>query len=299
VAAERYVDLDAPIYADVFAAARAVLDDRKAGRLSVGLEQSQLPVALTERIATFFEGQPLVDISRDMGLVRMVKTPEEIRRIRHAIACTTKAHATFRAGAKPGATDRELYRMTATSMIEGGAEEAKFIYLGMGPTRYAANARFLTGYALRAGDFLRADLGASWLGYGADFVRCYVLGKPSKRQAEVWSRLVEAELDLGHSIRIGETGGDIHARGTDAIGRHLEKFPREFVGHGLGLVFNEEPRMNAGNAVQVEAGTVYCTELSYYLDDGVRLHVEDMFLITEAGTELLTRDCPRELEIPI
>ena len=57
--------------------------------------------------------------------------------------------------------------------------------------------------------------------------------------------------------------------------------------------------MSADNRVPVEPGTVYCTELSYYLEDGVRPHVEDMFVITENGVELLTRDCPHDLVIPL
>jgi len=299
IAAEKHVDLNVDLYDDLFAAATAALADRKLSKISVGTEGDQLPVNFAKRLEGFFSGQRLVDISRDLGLVRMVKTPEEIRRIRYAVDCTTKAHASFRAAARPGVTDRELYRVAATRMIEEGAEEAKFIFLGMGPTRYAANARFQTGYALKPGDFFRTDMGASYLGYGADFVRSYVLGLPTKRQQEVWSRLVEAEIALGQSVRIGETGDEIYQRGTREIGRHLDRFPREFVGHGIGLVFNEEPRMSAGNRVPIEAGTVFCAELSYYVENGVRLHVEDMFLMTEDGVEMLTRDCPRDLTVPI
>jgi Xaa-Pro aminopeptidase len=299
IAAEKSTDLSKVLYDDVFAAAAAVLTERKAKKLSVGIESGQLSVGLLKRLTEFFDGWRLVDISRDMGLVRMVKTPEELRRIRKAIACTIKAHESFRAAVKPGVTDRELYRVTATRMIEEGAEEAKFIFLGMGPTRYAANARFLSGYALQPGDFLRADLGASCLGYGADFVRSYVLGQATRHQQDVWARLVEAELELGHSIRVGETGAEVYERGIRAVAPYLEGFPREFVGHGIGLVLNEEPRMSAENRVPFEAGTVYCTELSYYLEDGVRQHVEDMFLLTEHGVELLTRDCPRDLVIPL
>ena len=298
VAAERRIDLDVPLFDDVFSAAASVLADRGVKTATIGTEGSQLPVSLGTRLDRFLAGHRLVDVSRDLGLVRMVKTPEEVRRIRAAVDCTMKAHESFRAAARPGVSDRELYLAAAMRMLEEGSEAAKFIFVGTGPTRYAANARFPTGHLLQRGDFLRADLGASFLGYGADFVRSYFLGDAARRPREVWSRLCEAEVELGQSVRIGETGGDIYQRGLAAISSHLDRFPREFVGHGIGLILNEEPRMDASNRVEVEPGTVYCTEFSFYLDDGVRLHVEDMFLITEQGVEMLTRDCPRDLVIP-
>jgi Xaa-Pro aminopeptidase len=299
LAAELYTDLPDPIHADVFAAASAVLADRSAKVKSVGIEEGQLTISLVQKLKAFFAGQQVVDISTDMGLVRMVKTPEEVRRIRRATRITSLAHETFLAAARPGVTDRDLYKLTAARMIAEGAEEAKFIFAGMGPTRYAANARFLTDYSLKAGDFLRVDMGASYLGYGADFVRCYILGEPDRTTRDAWKALVDVELELGHSIHAGETGGQIYARGVQMIEKYLPKFPREFVGHGIGLVFNEQPRMSAGNNVPIEPGTVYCAELSYYLDGGVRLHVEDMFVLSDNGAEMITADCPRELAIPV
>jgi Xaa-Pro dipeptidase len=298
VAAEKYTDLTDGLYDDVFGAAAAVLKDRGLKKFSVGTEGAQLTVDFSKKVNAFFGSQRIVDVSRELGIVRMVKTPEEVRRIRRAADITTKAHATFRSAVKVGVSDRELYAATLKSMINEGAEEAKFMFLGMGPTQYAANARFCTGYQLKAGDFLRADMGASYIGYGADFVRCYILGTPTPRQRDVWSWLVDTEIELANSIRIGETGGEIYARGVRMIEKHLDKFPREFVGHGIGLVFNEEPRMNAGNRVPIEAGTVFCIELSYYLEGGVRLHVEDMYSLTEGGIEMLTRECARDLAIP-
>ena len=57
--------------------------------------------------------------------------------------------------------------------------------------------------------------------------------------------------------------------------------------------------MHQGNRVEMEPGVVYCTEFSYYLEGGVRLHTEDMYLITERGSEMLTEDCPRDLVVPV
>ena len=55
-------------------------------------------------------GNTLVDVALDMDIVRMVKTPEEIRRLRAATEITVKAHESFRAAIKPGNTDEDLTR---------------------------------------------------------------------------------------------------------------------------------------------------------------------------------------------
>jgi Xaa-Pro aminopeptidase len=106
-------------------------------------------------------------------------------------------------------------------------------------------------------------------------------------------------MELGLSIKLGETGGDIFRRGYAMISRHLENFPREFVGHSIGLASHEEPRMNEVNRVEVEPDTVYCIEYSYY-SEGVRFHTEETFLIDEGGkVECWTTDCPRDLIVPV
>ena len=297
--AERYTDLDVPLYADFFDAARAVFADRGLKKMSIGTEGDQLSVDFSRQLNTFLEGHKIVDVSRDMGLVRMVKTDEEIRRLRLATEWTVKAHESFHQAIRPGTTDWDLYRTAANRMIDEGSEAPNFIFIGMGPTRFAANARFPTGHVLKEGEFLRVDMGANCLGYGADFVRCYFLAHCTSRQQDVWNWLNEVEMEVGSSIKPGVTGGEIFERGAKLIARHLPDFPREFIGHGIGLVSNEEPRMAKGNRVEFEPGTVYCTEFSYYLDGGVRLHTEDMYLISETGVEMLTESCPRDLVVSV
>jgi Xaa-Pro aminopeptidase len=297
--AEFHTDLDVPLYSDFETAARAVLDERGIKGMTVGTEGDQLSRGFAALLDNLLAGNRIVDVGRDIALTRMVKTDEEIRRIRRAIDWTVAAHESFRAAIRPGVTDRELYSVAARRMIDEGSEGHQFIFVGTGPTRFAANARFPTGQAIQPGDFLRVDMGASCLGYSADFVRSYYLGQSSERARDMWRWLCDVEMEVALSIKPGDTGGEIFERGHRAISRHINKFPREFIGHGIGLIQNEEPRMCRDNRVPIEPGTVYCVEFSAYLDDGARPHVEDMYLLTETGVEILTRNCPRDLIVPI
>jgi len=54
--------------------------------------------------------------------VRMVKTPEEIRRLRNATKFTVAAHESFRAAIKPGSTDEDLTRSLQQEGLQPGTD---------------------------------------------------------------------------------------------------------------------------------------------------------------------------------
>jgi Xaa-Pro aminopeptidase len=234
-----------------------------------------------------------------MDIVRMVKNAEEIRRLRRATEITVKAHESFRAAIKPGNTDEALTRVSLARMIAEGADGIHFINVGCGAqTSFAAHSPFPTGYTMQVGDFVKVDMGAMYRGYPGDFVRSYFIGHATDRHKEIWARLNEVQLELGAWLKPGVTGGECFQRGHDHISRYLNNFPREFVGHGLGLNPHEQPRMNQVNRTVLEPNTVICIEYSYY-HDGVRHHTEDTFLLKADGVEHWTADCPRELVVAV
>jgi Xaa-Pro dipeptidase len=297
--AEYFTDIDAHFYDDFFAAAEAVLKERGVGNITIGTEGDSLPAGFKARLDTLLEGNRVIDASAMMDIVRMVKTGEEIRRLKRATDITIAAHAAFRGAIRIGAADHDLFRAATSSMIDNGCDGIKFINIGCGPrTSYAAHAPFPTGHEIVMGDFVKVDMGASYLGYGADFVRSYFAGRASKRHENIWRWLNEAQMELGMGLRPGMTGGEIFDRGYALINRNLPNFPREFVGHGLGIGAHEQPRMNAINRTVLEADSIVCLEYSYY-HDGCRHHTEETFHVTGTGVQCWTENCPRELVVEL
>ena len=297
--AEFFTDLKVPFYKDFFSAAADILAERQVRDMTVGTEGDNLTAGFRRRLEELLAGNTIVEINAEMDHVRMVKTPEEIRRLHRACDITIKAHESFRATIRPGNTDADLHKAAVGRMIAEGAEGVHFINIGCGPrTAYAAHAPFPSGHVMAAGDFVKVDMGARYLGYASDFVRSYFIGTTTQRHREIWERLNEVQLELGSWIKPGVTGGEIYERGHANISRHLPNFPREFIGHGIGLNSHEQPRMNRGNRTVVEPNSVVCVEFSYY-HEGVRHHTEDTFLIGTDRTENWTRGCPRELVVPV
>ena len=140
--AEFFTDVDADFYEDFFVAAKAVLEDRKVRGMVIGTEGDGLPVSYQIRLNELLAGNRIVDFSAQMELARMVKTPEEIRRIKRATDITIMAHASFRDAIKVGNTDHDLFQAASRRMIDEGAEGFRFISIGCGPqTSYARMRR--------------------------------------------------------------------------------------------------------------------------------------------------------------
>jgi Xaa-Pro aminopeptidase len=296
--AEFFTDLDVHFYEDFFDAAKDVLAERKVKGLTIGTEGENLTQGFRQKLEAMLEGNKLIDISNDMERVRMVKTPEEIRRLKKAADITVKAHESFRAAIKPGNTDRDLHKAAMIRMFEEGADEIRFINIGTGKLSFAAHQQFPTGHVLQVGDFVKVDMGAMIQGYPADFVRSYFIGETTQRHKDIWKWLNDVQVELGLWLKPGVTGGEIFDRGYAEISKHLPKFPREFVGHGIGLSSHEQPRMNQVNRTVMEPDTVVCLEYSYY-HGGVRHHTEDTFLVKADGVDHWTANCPRELVVPV
>lgn len=141
-------------------------------------------------------------------------------------------------------------------------------------------------------------------GYFGDLTRTVVRGRASYALHEVYA-IVHEGVRLGHRmIRDGVQGMDVH-RAIQALferqgystGVRRGRMQGFFhgTGHGLGLQIHESPSigkrecvLRAGHVVTVEPGL-------YYLGlGGVR--IEDVALVTKAGSRCLTR-VPKQLEI--
>ena len=173
--------------------------------------------------------------------------------------------------------------------------------------------------ALREGDIVNIDLTLIVDGWYGDSSRMYAVGEIS-RKAE---RLIEVTyecLEAGiAAARPGNTTGDIGA----SIQQHAEaertSVVRDFVGHGVGQLFHDEPNIMhfgvPGTGVPLKPGMIFTIEPMInlgrphvkILSDGWTAVTRDRTLsaqcehsigITETGCEIFTQS-PRDLFNPL
>lgn len=117
---------------------------------------------------------------------------------------------------------------------------------------------------LKEGDIINVDVTPIVDGYHGDSSRTFFVGKPSAK-IEKLVRVTRECLERGMAtVKIGSRVGDIGA----AIQQHAEingfSVVRDFVGHGIGRQFHEEPQIphygKAGTGTRFQAGMVFTIE---------------------------------------
>jgi methionyl aminopeptidase len=215
---------------------------------------------------------------------------------------------------RPGVTTLELDRLAFAFARDHGAIPATLFYRGYRHSvctsiNHVVCHGIPVDKPLREGDIVNIDVTLIVDGWHGDTSRMYPVGEIS-RKAE---RLIETTyecLALGIAeAKPGNTTGDIGA----AIQRHAEaarmSVVRDFVGHGLGQLFHDEPNImhfgNPGTGVPLKPGMIFTIEPMInlgrpdvkVLSDGWTAVTRDRTLsaqcehsigITETGAEVFT-----------
>lgn len=273
----------------------------------LGMNQEQFS-ALTQALPEV----EFVDATPIMQAVRMLKSPEEIERLARAAAIS---EAGVRAGweaLRPGITERELLAVMGGKMYAEGAEvgtKPSFYGILAGDRWELANA-VASDYAVKAGDLILVDGGATYRGYTADFIRQACLGRPTPQQQEWFDIAVAANTATIAALRPGVPAYEVYAAALDALGRYdIARFNRmNIVGHGIGMDIHEVPWIGQQDTVytantRIRAGMVVCIEPGVSAPpenpdtpDG-HFIVEDIVAVTAEGPRVLTRTLPKTLWI--
>jgi Xaa-Pro dipeptidase len=267
----------------------ALVSDALAGAGKIAVEKDHLSLRAAEALREMTGAGGFVDVSGEIRALRRTKSPAELEKLRRAAEITDSVYEDVIARIHPGQTELEVGAMIAASVsVRGGA-------LSFEPSvQFGANSaephHHPSGRALREGDLVLLDFGAAVDGYHADITRVAVGGEPTEQQRET-HRLVLAAHDAAIAVtRAGVTAGEVdHAARAviEKAGRVEEFFHR--TGHGLGLEVHEDPSLDPGSPLVLEAGMVATVEPGLYVDGWGGVRIEDDVVVEARSCRLLTQ----------
>ena len=250
----------------------------------------------------------------------ILKTPEEIEKMRIAGRLAAEVLDYITPFVKPGMTTGELDSLCHDYMVNvQGCIPAPLNYSPSGYKPYpksictSVNHQVCHGIPgdkqLKSGDIVNLDITTIKNGYHGDTSRMFMVGEPSIQAKRLCEITFEC-LWLGIAqVRPGARLGDI----GHAIQQYAEKagysVVREFCGHGIGARFHEEPQVvhygKADTGVRLEPNMIFTIEPMINagkagireLSDGWTIVTKDRslsaqwehtVLVTETGFEVLT-----------
>ncbi|MGP8163621.1 MAG: type I methionyl aminopeptidase [Acidimicrobiales bacterium] len=245
----------------------------------------------------------------------MIRTPEEIEKMRRAGRVVAEIIAETRAAIRPGMTTLGLDAVARAVLERRGARSNFLNYHGFPAVICTSPNNMIVhgipgGYVLQEGDILSVDCGAIVEGYHGDAAYTVPVGKVSA----VALRLMETtERSLWAGIDVMRPGNRLHE-----IGRVVQEVAeaagfsvvRKYVGHAIGTEMHEEPpvpnywpgapgpRLKPGNVFAVEPMVNVGGPDTVELEDGwsvvtadgsLSAHFEHTIAISDDGPEVLTR----------
>ncbi len=246
-------------------------------------------IALAD-MARKFSFEP-VPVSGLVERLRVIKTAEEIARIRKAVALNEEVFQEVYAGLRPGQTERQVAITIEITMRSKGAEGPSFETIVAGGPNSAHPHTVPSDRPLREGEPIVIDMGTRLEGYCSDMTRTVVLGQPDEKTVELVRLVRKAQCAAMNTIRAGVT-----AQEADRSARRIiagQGYGKQFghgLGHGVGLAVHEPPALNNRSRGKLAAGMVVTVEPGIYLPGWGGIRLENMVVVRENYCEILNRD---------
>ena len=246
----------------------------------------------------------------------MIKTKNEIAKMRKAGRVVAEMLDACQAAAVPGATTADLDLVAREVLAKRNAKSNFLNYHGFPATICTSPNDVIVhgipgGYVLKEGDIISIDAGAIIDGWHGDAARTVPVGDVSP-EAERLMRTTEQSLWAGiEQIRKGNRIFDIGGAVQEVAEAAGYGVVREYVGHGIGRAMHEEPQipnyrpLDRSRNMKIIVGHVFAVEPMVNIgspktelnDDGwtvvtadgsLSAHFEHSIAVTDDGPEVLT-----------
>ncbi len=287
----------------------------------LGMELDVLPVNLFRRYANLFAPLEIADISPPIRLIRAVKSPHELARLRRAAELSEAMYAHIREICRAGMTEIELAaQLEAFVRIRGhqgairmrgfnqemfyshtlAGENAAAPSFFNGPTGgRGLNPSFPQGAGtdkIKEGEPLLVDFVTVLGGYMVDQTRIFSLGRPAEKLLQAHATALEIKKTLAELGRSGANGAALYRKAFEiaaAAGLEGHFMGAEekvtFVGHGVGLELDELPVIARNYDFTLTEGMVLALEPKFTFPGMGTVGIEDTFVVRRDGLEQITR----------
>ena len=254
---------------------------------TIGLE-SYMPRYQSEALRNKFPNAKFVEGDKAFIDMRLIKTEEEVRRIKKSTEVAEKAIQACIDATEEGILDTELLKIARRTIVDEGAWGWDHLTMSIGPSDPEAPG---LGIPVTRNDLVRFDFGAVWEGYISDVSRGVVIGEMPRKVKEIMEYMIQVQDYCVDNIKPGINTKDLY----DNAQKYLKKITRKgfylITGHSIGLECEEAHLFSTmGNMnVMFEKNMVLDIEVWQNVRGQGLVGIEDCYRVTNNGCERLSR----------
>ena len=247
---------------------------------NIGIEGDSVTINLYDQLKQSIPNVSWEKIPDIISIIAAVKDQEEIDSLKTAIEITDEVFTQIIPELKIGAKEKDISAKISYLFKMNGADGDSYDsiigsgYLGALPHARPTEKKFENG------DFVVMDFGALYNGYHADMTRTVVIGEASEKHKEIYSIVLESQLQGIKVAKAGVTGAEVDKACRTVIEKagYGDKFIHS-TGHGIGLEVHTYPRLSAFNTKPLLENYVVTVEPGIYLAGWGGVRIEDDCLI--------------------
>lgn len=259
------------------------------GTRRLAIESEHLSVRRFRRLADRLGREP-VPTEGFLSSFRLIKTPDEIVKLREAARITDEAFDAIVPMLRPGVREIEVALELERAMRLAGSDGPGFHIIVASGKRSAMPHGVASNKAIEAGDLVTLDFGAVYAGYHADMTRAVAVGDIAPELRRLFDAVYEAQLAGLAAVAPGRSGREVDAVARDLLAGHdLADAFSHSLGHGTGLEIHEGPRLSTRSDDLLAPGMTVTVEPGVYLPGFGGVRIEDLAVVTEDGCEVLSR----------
>lgn len=277
------------------AAVAAWLGKRGLAKGRIGVEETVRYFAV-DGLQKAMPGATVVNGAPVVRGCRMHKSPAEIALMQIAADITIAAYRHTAPQIEAGMTPGQIGGlMKAATQALGGQSEFELILLGEASAYPHGSGK---PQAVKDGEVVLMDCGATVHGYQSDISRTFVYGKASARQRQVWDQMRKGQDVAFAAAKLGTPAGQV----DDAVRAYYQglgwgpgyKLPgtSHRTGHGIGLDGHEPVNFVHGETTKLAPGMCFSNEPGIYIPGEFGIRLEDCFHMTEAGPQWFSEPPP-------
>lgn len=248
---------------------------RKLKSRRIAIDKNNFTLNSYRHFKKSFKRAKTTDISVDCLKLREIKTEKEVQILKKScsyadriIQKAIKNFMDFRTESQAAAfleheAKKSGLELSFSPIVASGSN-------GSIPHHEPSNVKIKNGFCV-------IDFGVKYKGYCSDITRTIYVGKPSKKEMEIYEMMSAIQKNAVNEAKINKECHEPY----DFVNKSLGKYKNNFthgLGHGVGVEIHELPNLTLSSKDRIKNNMVFTVEPGIYFPKKFGIRIEDTIL---------------------